>query len=182
MDVARAGGHVFPPPAPPRPPEEAPFLSRDFALPRSDPPPEFAPALVFSLPVLCAVDFPALAEIRCEWFGQEEQLDEIASRRYVFLCVLLSILDDAMAGRPTAKIVSPLLPQIHKMIATSAGLPTPQPPSKRHHEGNPVQDLGPPSPAHDYDLRVHTAESSIRDPDPAPWPPNATLPLPGCPE
>lgn len=157
MDVARAGGHVFPPPVPPRPPEEAPLLSRDFPLARSNPPPEFASPLVFSLPVLRAVDLPALAEIRREGFGEEEQLDEIASRRYVLFRVLLSILDDTMAGRPTAKIMSPLLPQIHKMIATPAGLAAPQSASKRHHERNPVQNLGAPSPAHDYDLRVHTA-------------------------
>jgi len=49
--------------------------SRKERLLRLDLFPQVCAALVFLFPIVCAVDFPALAEVGGEAFGQDDELD-----------------------------------------------------------------------------------------------------------
>lgn len=165
------------PASPACPPEPSAIGTSDFPLASTNAFAKFGATLVLALPIFGAVDLPVLAEVRGERLGEENELDEVAPRRDILFCILLPVFNLPMARRAVIQVILLLLRMVDVVVGGPASLTSPQATREGHHEGSPAKQLNPPRTPYDNNLRIHTAQTAIRNIDPASRPPYAALPL-----
>lgn len=159
--------------SPDGPPEPASLFLRPVPLALLECCAQPRPPFVFLFPVLGPVEFPILAEIRGERFGEEEQLDVIPPRRQILVPQGVLLIIILLAFPPLHHITPPHDGRSRRREKRRI---------REQHAQPAPQLLAPPPPLDHHDLRIHDAQPAIRDADPPSRPPDPALPLPCSPD